>query len=134
MGKVLDEAIAAAGRAPDIVFSAEAHVYLRFTRELAGHNIPYLVVGTGGYPHLYRLPKNAVQRKPARTAVSGVTLERYDDSHHGFVRATVYKDKLSVEFFATDDTAGSDSNPPSLADSFTLDLGSHKLVAAETRQ
>jgi 3',5'-cyclic AMP phosphodiesterase CpdA len=134
MGKALDEAIAAAGRAPDIVFSAEAHLYMRFTRERAGHNIPYLVVGTGGYFHLYRLPKSALRRIPTQTAIPGVTLEHYDDSHHGFVRATVSKDKLLVELFATDESGGSDSNAPILADSFTLDLGSHKVVAAASKQ
>jgi hypothetical protein len=128
MGKVLDDAIAASGRTPDIVLSAESHIYMRFTRKLATHNIPYLVLGTGGYFNLFHYPNGAPRNVPAATQDREATLERYDDMHHGFMRITVSKTKLLGEYFTVAAGSNSEAAAPILADSFALDLDTHQLA------
>jgi hypothetical protein len=132
MGKVLDDAIAASGRSPDIVLSAESHIYMRFTRKQPTHGIPYLVLGTGGYFNLFHYPNSAPRNVPAATQDREVTLERYDDTHHGFMKITVSKKELLGEYFTVAAGSGSEAGAPILADSFTLDLGTHQLTGSAT--
>lgn len=48
METVLDNAFTKAARYPDIVFSGHVHNYQRFTRNIKGRQIPYIVAGAGG--------------------------------------------------------------------------------------
>jgi hypothetical protein len=57
-----------------------------------------------------------------------VVLERYDDAHHGFVRITVSKAKLIGEFFAVADNDLPAAEAPVVADSFALDLTTHRIA------
>jgi acid phosphatase type 7 len=57
MLNVLDKAFAQSHRLPGAIFSGDVHNYQRFTRELNGHGIPYLVVGSGGHK-LHKMQKN----------------------------------------------------------------------------
>src|SRR5262249_50494202 len=100
IGKVVDDAIASAGRTPDIVFSATVHNYMRFTRKKAEREIPYLNVGAGGYHNLHHVMR--VEGKPITPPTpldmhdgEQVTLEQYEDSQHGFMRVTVTKGALT---------------------------------------
>jgi len=45
----IDQACRAAGLWPDAVLSGHAHLYQRFTREVDGREIPYVVSGSGGF-------------------------------------------------------------------------------------
>jgi len=45
----IDSACKAAGVYPDLVLSGHAHLYQRFTRRIAGKEIPYIVAGSGGF-------------------------------------------------------------------------------------
>jgi len=45
----IDQACRSAGLWPDAVLSGHAHLYQRFTRELDGREIPYIVSGSGGF-------------------------------------------------------------------------------------
>ncbi len=45
----LDRAFTAAGLWPDAVLSGHAHIYQRFSRNLNGRQIPYVVAGSGGH-------------------------------------------------------------------------------------
>lgn len=46
----IDEICQAVGVIPDAFLSAHAHNYQRYTRRIGGRQVPYIVVGTGGYP------------------------------------------------------------------------------------
>ena len=45
----IDTAATAAGLWPDAVLSGHAHLYQRYTRVVDGHQIPYIVSGSGGF-------------------------------------------------------------------------------------
>ncbi|HVB10448.1 MAG TPA: metallophosphoesterase, partial [Bacillota bacterium] len=92
MGAVLDQAVAAAGRWPDLVVMGHVHNYQRFTRRVAGREVPNIVNGAGGYWHLHAVAKGADGgRLPVPWAVPGmdVTLEQNCDDWHGFLRLDV---------------------------------------------
>jgi Calcineurin-like phosphoesterase len=65
MGEVLDAAIKASGRTPDLILTAHVHNYQRFTRMLDDREIPYIVAGAGGYWHLHYIHG---QGRPGPTA------------------------------------------------------------------
>src|SRR5258708_20500612 len=48
----LDAACKAAGIMPDLVLSGHAHLYERYTRVVAGNDIPFVVAGMGGGRYL----------------------------------------------------------------------------------
>ncbi len=56
----LDHAFEATGLWPDAVISGHAHLYERWHRVTGGHDIPYLIAGSGGYglghPKKVKLP------------------------------------------------------------------------------
>jgi hypothetical protein len=125
MLKQIDQACTAAGIQPDLHLSGHAHLYERYTRTVAGKQIPYIVAGTGGYYDLPGLkPPN---RRPAAptapmsgTDASGnpLTLEVYNDHTFGFLRMTVSPASLTGEFITVDPASGKTG----VGDSFTLDL------------
>lgn len=125
VAEVLDDAIDKAGRFPDIVFSAHANLYMRFTRDVAGRQVPYVIAGTGGYPHLKRVDAQASPEKFA-----DVKREQYDDIHHGFLRVTVTKSTILGEYFGVNENAGSENSPPKVLDRFELDWTAHRLSAS----
>jgi hypothetical protein len=125
MGDLLDEAIETSHRHPDVVFSATSNNYERFTRDQTGRQTPYIVIGTGGYWHLHKIPVRA-----GRAIVKGstdVTLARYDGRQHGFMRVTVTQASLVGEYFTVSGDGSSDSSSPKLVDSFSLDLKTHRV-------
>ena len=96
MIKVLDAAVAASGRRPDLVAAGHVHNYQRLTRTLPdGTAWPFLVTGAGGYHNLHQVQKVNGQKMIApvtfETDPDGdpVTLETYVDDHHGFLRLTI---------------------------------------------
>lgn len=132
MGGVLDQAIKASGRSPDLVFSGHVHNYQRFTRTASGRDLPYIVAGAGGYWHLHYVAKDAsgnpVQPgwKPPNL---DVILEAYADSRHGFMKLEVSAGAVHGDYFTVPRPQEAwRTGPKALADSFTLDLHSHKLV------
>ena len=95
MGQILDEAIQQTRRVPDLVLAGHVHNYQRFTRDynLNGreYQIPYLVVGAGGYFHLHheQLLDGKMVPFGHSFAEERVRLERYCDDRHGFLRLEV---------------------------------------------
>jgi Calcineurin-like phosphoesterase len=55
MANEIDEVCNSAGVWPDLVLSGHAHLYQRFSRDVAGRSIPYVVSGSGG--HLLHPPR-----------------------------------------------------------------------------
>jgi hypothetical protein len=100
----IDRAIAASGRVPDAVLSGHVHNYQRFSREVNGRTIPYIVAGAGGYADdtrsMHKLQKElAGVELPFQTTLDGVKLENYNQDNPGFLRITVGKEKLLFEYF-----------------------------------
>jgi hypothetical protein len=56
MANEIDQVCQNVGVWPDIVLSGHAHLYQRFSREVAGKTIPYVVSGSGG--HLLHGPRS----------------------------------------------------------------------------
>jgi hypothetical protein len=134
MLKQIDQACTAAGIQPDLYLSGHAHLYERYTRTLAGKQIPYVVAGMGGY---YNLPglkpgKHPPKPQPASgTDASGnpLRLEIYDDTNFGFLRMTVSPKSIIGEFITVDPSSGKTAT----GDSFTLDLSGEKVSAGVTK-
>jgi hypothetical protein len=131
IGAALDSAFTAAGRVPDAVFSGHVHSYQRFTRVLDGRQIPYLVIGAGGYANtsrlLHKIETDASgDPLPAgfQTTVSGLTLESFDDQEPGFMRVTIDSRTMHGEYF----TVPFDGSATASVDSFTLNWRTHKIT------
>jgi calcineurin-like phosphoesterase family protein len=98
MNQSIDDACAKTGVWPDLVLSAHAHNYQRYTRRIGGKQIIYIVVGTGGMPH---------------QAVTTATGQPADSSHqvtydaavstYGYLFVTVSAKQLSVQFWQLGD-------------------------------
>jgi hypothetical protein len=137
LAEVLAKAYEEAGRRPDAVLSAHAHLYQRLTyRYDDGWEIPHLIAGCGGHTALERMWEDAAKREtPPRPAPfdaapppgfalprkHGLRVDAYADRCFGFMRLTVTTAELLGEFFAVDAAS------LRLLDSFRLDLQSHRL-------
>jgi hypothetical protein len=104
----LDEAFQHTNRFPDAIFSAHVHSYQRFTRNLGGREIPYIVAGAGGFANapesLHRLQTDPATGQPIttpfQTTENGVTLRGYDDTSPGFLRVSIDGNNLVSEYFS----------------------------------
>ena len=131
MGELLDQAITKTGRKPDMVLTAHVHNYQRFTRQLDGARIPYIVAGAGGYWHLHdviRQDSGAKINLPFFIADMGVTLENYCDDRHGYLRFEVTPQTITGTYFAVPRPQESWSAPAREVDRFTLDLKTHQIT------
>ena len=114
----LDNAIAASKRIPDAFFSGHVHAYQRFTRKIGDRQIPYIVVGAGGYAstpkamHQLQTDNNgrAIQ-VPFQTTHPDLQLEKYDQTDSGFLKVTVTETDLTIEYFIVPFDVPPDSNP-----------------------
>ncbi len=95
MRTMLDTAAQAAGRFPDMVLAGHVHNYQRLSSVHPARGlVPHLVTGAGGYHNLHSIIKVNGEKMvtPANfDAGDGetVTLERYSDDHHGFLRVEI---------------------------------------------
>ncbi|MGH9919521.1 MAG: hypothetical protein ACRD6W_11745, partial [Nitrososphaerales archaeon] len=53
-----------ADRYPDIVLSGHVHNYQRYTRQIAGRDLPFIVAGGGGYFNIYKIRDTKAQGRP----------------------------------------------------------------------
>ncbi|HET9918727.1 MAG TPA: metallophosphoesterase [Ktedonobacteraceae bacterium] len=129
--QVLEQAFTKSGRVPDAVFSGHVHNYQRFTASFNGRDVPFLVVGAGGYWNLHSMQKgqdgNALLA-PLAFPELGVTLESFCADHHGYMQVEVTPQTLKGEYYSVPRPQESWSAPAKLIDSFTLDLQTHHLV------
>ena len=114
MNQSIDAACTKSGVWPDLVLSAHAHNYQRYTRRIGGKQIVYIVVGTGGMPH------QAVKTATGQPADSSHTVT-YDAaiSTYGYLFVTISTKQLSVQFWQL----GDQHNEP--FDPLTIDLLTH---------
>ncbi len=96
IGKVLDDAFKAAGRAADLVLNGHVHNYQRFTRKHMGTSITYVVAGNGGYYNLHHMGLVNGQPPPPNwhDPELGVTLSAYNQTDYGFLTLTVSKTEI----------------------------------------
>jgi hypothetical protein len=128
--RVLDGVIERTGRIPDAFLTGHVHNYQRFTRTWKDREIPYLVVGTGGYWQLYALPKVDGEKIKTPLAIpnTDVTLENYCDDRHGYLRLEISEQTLTANFLSVPRPQEAWSAPAVVQDSFTLDLHNHRLL------
>jgi hypothetical protein len=106
MKDLLEQASKQAGRHPDMIVAGHVHDYQRLTKNHPdGTQVPYLVTGAGGYHNLHSIMK--VNGKTMVPPVvfkdkqgDPVTLEKYSDDHHGFLRMEI-TDKLITGHYYT---------------------------------
>ncbi|MBL1257939.1 metallophosphoesterase [Methylocystis sp. Sn-Cys] len=101
----MDAAFRESGRTPDLILSGHVHAYQRFSRDLSGKALPYIVAGNGGFANssrsLHKMQRGLViERLPFQTALPAVRLESYDVMNAGFVRVTAGSDCLTVDYFS----------------------------------
>jgi hypothetical protein len=114
----IDSACAAAGVYPHAVFSGHAHNYQRYTRTIAGKQIPFVVAGCGGHNPLSKLRANLRTPYPIN---STLILESFDFIHYGYLRVIVDATTMVVEFHPAID--GSDTKTPD--DKVTINLANY---------
>lgn len=127
----IDAACRKAGIYPDVVLSGHAHLYERYTRTVAGRQIPYVVAGSGGYFNLSGFKPGAGGQKP-KPPVTGtdangnpLTLEAFSDTLYGYLRLAVDLGTLSCEFVAVDKATGR----AGVSDGFGVNLATHAVTS-----
>lgn len=105
MKETLEKAAVAANRHPEMVVAGHVHAYERITRKMPnGDQIPYLVTGAGGYPNLHSMMKVNGKKLVAPVVFDDktkepVTLEKYSDDHHGFMRIEITNKLITGHYF-----------------------------------
>ena len=104
---------------PDAVIVGHAHLYQRIIRQVGGRNIPYLVIGCGGYGI-------EPAQEEGKTYIAGLAKAMSAEfNEEGFVRATVKRSggasTLTFDFHST-------KTPAAVSDSCTVDLATGALV------
>ncbi|MDE2590450.1 MAG: metallophosphoesterase, partial [Patescibacteria group bacterium] len=130
--QVLDGAFTKSGIIPDIVFTGHVHNYQRFTRNLKGRQVPYIVAGAGGYHNLHPMQKQSdgnVIKVPYTDPNHGdVTLENYCADHNGYMVLQVTPDSISGNYYIVPKQNESWSTKSQKIDSFDLDINKHVLT------
>ena len=103
----LDKASRAAGFWPHAYLSGHSHNYQRYTRHVAGLNIPYMVAGGGGHnvTKMQTSGNGNALRTPMKVNPT-LTLENYDDTNYGYLRIVVDTGNLRIEYHPASDRAG----------------------------
>jgi hypothetical protein len=109
-----DAAFAAAGLWPDAILSGHAHVYQRFSRNVGGRTIPYVVAGSGG--HARTLPRGSAQ---AGQVWGDFTLETGPTLESGYLTVTVDMRDATARTLTVAFTAPAN---PAAADTVTVPL------------
>ena len=112
----LDKAFTAAGLWPDAILSGHAHIYQRFSRSVAGREIPYIVAGSGG--HATTIPTGEKVGEAPRSW-NDYTLLVGPTAAYGYLTATVDMSKPDAPTLTFAFTA---PGVASAADSVTIEL------------
>lgn len=134
MKDVLETAAEQAGRHPDMVLAGHVHDYQRLTKTRPdGSQVPYLVTGAGGYHNLHTIRKvNGQSMIPPVTFDDNqsdpVTLESYDDDHHGFCRMEITPDLIAGHYYQVPRPQDPFSKGSQLIDYFEFDWRNKRWV------
>lgn len=131
MGGIIDDAIVATNRVPDIVFGGHVHNYQRFTRARDGRAIPYIVAGGSGYWNLHYMTRDYGYPIPLPLQVpdTDLTLEGYADNRHGYLKLEVSAQTITGTYFTVPRPQEPWGDPAQQCDSFRLDLGNHTVAS-----
>ena len=140
MKSILEAAIKKSGRHPDMVLAGHVHDYQRISKHLdGGRVVPYIVAGAGGYHNLHAIMKVDGQKLVTPTQFQDklgkiVTLEKYSDDHHGFLRLEVSGSLITGRYYTVPRPQDPFSKGSSLLDYFEYDwmarrYNPNKLVA-----
>jgi hypothetical protein len=115
----IDSCCKTAGLWPDALLSGHAHLYQRFTRNVNGRQVPYIVSGSGGFAATP--PQQAAP--PAGTVVGDHTLEVDPIIQFGYLTLTTDAKTLTVSF-----KTAPRNGPVTQQDVVTLDLVKGKIT------
>jgi hypothetical protein len=127
MKQVLEAAATAARRHPDMIVAGHVHDYQRLTKHRKdGSQVPYLVVGAGGYHNLHTIMHVNGQRMIPPVVFDDkqgdpVTLESYCDDHHGFLRMEITSSLITGRYYQVPRPQDSYSKGSQLIDYFEFD-------------
>ena len=128
--ETLDGAFSESGRFADVILTGHVHNYQRFTRNVDNKHVPYLVVGAGGYWHLHYMQK-LLNKDPLPVPYtmpdSNTVLENYCENRHGYLIMEVTPESISGTYHTVPRPHESWRDKSEIFDSFTLDLGTHRL-------
>ncbi len=129
MKAALEAASTAAGRRPDMILAGHVHNYQRVTkREPDGTILPQIVTGAGGYHNLHHImhvdgdkliPPVDFHNKQNDSEV--VTLEKFSDDHHGFLRLEFTPELVTGRYYTVPRPQEAWSKPSQLLDYFEFD-------------
>jgi hypothetical protein len=135
MKAVIESAASAAGRHPELIVAGHVHNYQRLTKTMPGNvQVPYLVTGAGGYHNLHNVIKVNGEHMIPPVVFNDhngdpVTLERYSDDHHGFLRMEVTPTLIVGRYYSVPRPQEPWSKPSQLVDYFEFDWRNKKYVA-----
>lgn len=134
MKQVLETAAEEAQRHPEMVWAGHVHNYQRLTKNLKdGTQVPYLVAGAGGYHNLHHImmvngehmiPPVVFQDKQG----DSVTLERYSDDHHGFMRMEITSTRINGRYYTVPRPHEPYSKGNQLLDYFEFDWKNRRYI------
>jgi hypothetical protein len=134
MKQVIESAAAQAGRHPDLILAGHVHNYQRLTKAMAdGAQVPYLVTGAGGYYNLHHIMKVDGAKMVAPVTFDDkqndpVTLERYCDDHHGFMRMEITPSLITGRYYTVPRPQEPYSKGSQLLDYFEFDWRAKRYV------
>jgi predicted phosphodiesterase len=117
LNKSISDICAKTGVFPDLFLSGHTHNYQRFTRRIAGKQIPYIVAGTGGVDRVPVLPATGQPIDSSRDVTYDAAVASF-----GYLFVAVSAKQLSVQFWEF----GSQHTKP--FDAFTIDLTTHTVI------
>lgn len=127
MKDLLEAAAREAGRHPDMVLAGHVHDYQRISKNMDdGTVVPYVVAGAGGYHNLHAIMKVNGQKLVTPTTFvdkegESVTLEKYSDDNHGFLRLEVTDTTITGRYYTVPRPQDPYSKGSALLDYFEYD-------------
>ena len=134
MKNVLESAIEQAGRHPEAILAGHVHDYQRLSKKMGdASEILYLVTGAGGYHNLHSIMKVGGEKMIPPVVFDQqpgdpVTLEKYSDHHHGFLRLEITQDKITGRYYEVPRPQEPYSKGNQLLDYFEFDWKNRRYV------
>ena len=135
MKEIIETSAQQAGRYPDMVFAGHVHNYQRISKDMGdGTEIPYIVAGAGGYHNLHAIMKVDGEKLIAPTVFQdkegdSVTLEKYSDDNHGFLRLEVTDKVVTGRYYTVPRPQDPYSKGSTLLDYFEYDWKKHQYLS-----
>jgi hypothetical protein len=118
----IDKLMDSTGFIPDAFLSGHVHGFELFFRQYKGHEIPYLICGTGGYNDDAHVKDNF--RLPVQYG-NGFSLSQFFDFQYGYMRMTIDDNWLTAEYVGVPKRTTNALPQTSVLESFNVDLKKH---------